>query len=142
MLVSVNERAAGAFYARLFGLSLNEWRTLALLGEHGDLSVKDLARLTDMDKSGASRVAAALCARGYITREANAEDGRSILLRLSSAGRKAYVRIHPVSAARQERLLQCLSPTELKRFDETLTKLTRQARRMLEEERGPQSKKA
>lgn len=134
-LVSVNERAASALYGRLFDLGLNEWRVLAILAERGRLTAKQLAKLTDLDKSRVSRVVAALAARGYLLREANAEDGRSVLLRASPAGLQACQRILPVSQARQERLLSCLSALELRRFDEALAKLEAQTRRMYEDER-------
>ena len=76
-------RGAEMRYRREFGVSLWEWRTVALLGGAAEpQSLNELARAAGMDKSQMSRVVAGLAAKKIVVRETDANDARGI--RLSS----------------------------------------------------------
>src|SRR5204863_5133740 len=84
-------RGAELRYRREFGVSLWEWRTIALLGGATEpLSLNHLAHAAGIDKSQMSRVVSALANRKLVVRDANADDGRGVHLTLSKAGRKLY----------------------------------------------------
>src|SRR5690349_13523624 len=65
-LAGALSRGAALRYRREFGVSLVEWRTIALLGGHAPLALKDLARQAGLDKSLVSRTVSALAARGLV----------------------------------------------------------------------------
>src|SRR5262245_46915602 len=75
-------RGAAMRYRREFGVSLWEWRTIALLGAEAPQSLNALARAAGLDKSQMSRVVAGLIERGIVSRDADERDGRGVQLSL------------------------------------------------------------
>src|SRR5688572_33081219 len=64
MVANLLSRGAELRYRREFGVSLWEWRTIALLGASGEaLSLGHLARSAGIDKSQMSRVVSGLAKR-------------------------------------------------------------------------------
>ena len=49
-LANVLRRSSTLVYGRRFGLSQVEWRIVALVGEHGPISLNPLAELMGLDK--------------------------------------------------------------------------------------------
>ncbi len=63
VVANLLSRGAELRYRREFGVSLWEWRTVALLGgAHGAQSLNELARAAGIDKSQMSRVVSGLAA--------------------------------------------------------------------------------
>jgi len=130
-------RGAELRYRREFGVSLWEWRTIALLGAaDGALSLGDLAHAAGIDKSQMSRVVSGLAKRRIVLREAHPGDGRGIRLTLTKAGRKVYDGLIRAAAQRDSLLRNCLSATERNVFERALTKLAGQARELIAAEKG------
>src|SRR5215469_8063860 len=73
-------------YSEAFGLSIPEWRVLAIVGRFGTLSPTAVGEWTAMDKVKVSRAAASLVARGMLRQAHDPEDGRGRLLRLTRKG--------------------------------------------------------
>ena len=91
MVANLLSRGAELRYRREFGVSLWEWRTIALLGATDEpQSLGHLARAAGIDKSQMSRVVSGLTRRKLVMRDTNDEDGRGVHLRLSKSGRKLY----------------------------------------------------
>ena len=68
-------RGAELRYRREFGVSLWEWRTIALLGgAAGPLSLNHLAHAAGIHKSQMSRVVSGLAKRKLVVRDANSQD--------------------------------------------------------------------
>jgi DNA-binding MarR family transcriptional regulator len=88
-------RAFAAQYEQEFGISIPEWRAIAVLGAFAPLSSNEICERTAMDKAKVSRAVATLLKRGLIEREAHETDQRLIQLTLSKAGRKIYEAIIP-----------------------------------------------
>lgn len=97
-------------YRRDFGISIPEWRVLAHLNQEGAVSVRDIQLRVDMDKSKVSRAASRLEASGYVTKLANASDGRLVSLSLSPEGQALMDRLVPVALAYQAALSRRLGP--------------------------------
>src|SRR5438105_9047674 len=96
-------RGAELRYRREFGVSLWEWRSIALLGAAAKpQSLNELARAAGVDKSQMSRVVSGLAERGVVLRAADAVDGRGVRLALSKAGRKLYQGLIRAAAERDE----------------------------------------
>jgi DNA-binding MarR family transcriptional regulator len=116
-------------YRREFGVSLWEWRSIALLGGAREaLSLNALARAAGIDKSQMSRVVSGLTARKLVLRQSDAADGRGVRLTLSAAGRKLYLGLIRAAAQRNDAFLGCLSARERTAFDGALDKLAARAK--------------
>jgi DNA-binding MarR family transcriptional regulator len=130
-------RGAELRYRREFGVSLWEWRTIALLGAADDpQSLGHLAHAAGIDKSQMSRVVSGLAKRRIVLREAHPGDGRGVRLTLSKAGRRVYQGLIRAASERDETFRNCLSATEKNVFERALTKLAGQARELIQHEKA------
>jgi DNA-binding MarR family transcriptional regulator len=130
-------RGAELRYRREFGVSLWEWRTVALLGAAaGPLSLGELAHSAGVDKSQMSRTVAGLSRRGIVLRADDKRDARGVRLRLSARGRRLYEGLIGAAAERNAALLACLGARERECLERALEKLAAQARRLIEDEKA------
>jgi DNA-binding MarR family transcriptional regulator len=129
-------RGAELRYRREFGVSLWEWRTVALLGGEEPQSLGHLARAAGIDKSQMSRVVSGLAKRKLVARDANDADGRGVHLRLSKAGRKLYEGLIGAAAERDAAFRRCLTSAEKAVFEKALSKLASRARQFIEQEKA------
>ena len=108
-------RGAELRYRRQFGVSLWEWRTVALLGAAEEpMSLGELARAAGIHKSQMSRVVSGLAKRRLVLCEG--------LIR--------------AAAQRDHAFRSCLSAAENDVFERVLAKLAGQARELIQTERG------
>ena len=103
-------------YRSLFGLSIPEWRLIAVVAETGGLNQGAIGRRTRMDKVTVSRAAIALVERGLMAREGKPGDRRSHLLRLTGAGEELYRAIAPKALDLERRIFESFSAKELDGF--------------------------
>ena len=103
-------------YRQRFGLSVPEWRVMAVLGDAGPLTQRDLTRLTLMDKVAVNRACKVLEERGLAARQPNAQDGRSHLLELTAAGREMHGQIMPLALEMERRLFANFTDEEVDTF--------------------------
>jgi DNA-binding MarR family transcriptional regulator len=130
-------RGAEMRYRRDFGVSLWEWRTVALLGGAAlPLSLQELARAAGVDKSQMSRVVSGLARRRLVRRGADTQDGRGVRLTLSRSGLKLYEGLIHAAAERNAAFLGCLSARELATLEAAMAKLAREARAMIQREQS------
>jgi DNA-binding MarR family transcriptional regulator len=120
---------------QLFQLDAREWRILGLLGSQSPVSLQALANEVGIDKSQASRIVTGLIARDLLQRNAHDEDGRSIHLSLTRAGKLLYKKAFPKAVQRNQVLLSVLSAKDQQLFEQSLDKLSRQAADMLAQAR-------
>lgn len=99
-------------YRKRFGLKTTEWRIMAVLGDSGAHTQRELCRLTLMDKVPVNRACRTLEDRGLATRAPNERDGRSHLLDLTAEGRHVHARIMPLAEAIETELFGVLSAGE------------------------------
>ena len=136
VVANLLSRGAEMRYRREHGVSLWEWRTVALLGADSPQSLNDLARAAGVDKGQMSRVVSGLAERGLISRDADSRDARAVRLSLSPAGRKLYKGLIRTALERDEAFLGCLNVQERKVLDTALEKLAREARKFIEAEKS------
>jgi DNA-binding MarR family transcriptional regulator len=134
-LANVLRRSSTLVYGRRFGLSQVEWRIVALVGEHGPVSLNALAELMGLDKGQTSRGVSALVARRLVLREYRRE-GRGIRITLSARGALMYDDLMTSALERNRVLLHGMSAAEKSEFFEILDRLTRLARTVLEQEQN------
>lgn len=103
-------------YRRRFALKTTEWRVMAVLGDSGPLTQRDLCQLTLMDKVPVNRACRTLEERGLAARTPNERDGRSHLLELTTEGRAVHGRIMPLAEAIEEELFGVLGTDERASF--------------------------
>ena len=103
-------------YEALFGLSIPEWRIVAVVAEQDGITQQGVCIATRMDKVTVSRATIALADRGLIIREPNRADRRSRLLALSEAGRRLYADVAPKAIEFEERIFSIFPADELDRF--------------------------
>ena len=129
-------RGAEMRYRREFGVSLWEWRTVALLGGAGEpQSLNDLARAAGMDKGQMSRVVSGLTRRRIVFRQTDASDGRGIQLSLTSLGKTLYQKLIRAAAERNDAFLGCLTAQERKCLEQAMSKLAHEARSFIQSEK-------
>ncbi len=103
-------------YKVQFGLSVPEWRVMAVLGDHEPLTQRELTGMTLMDKVAVNRACKVLEERGLIARSPNAQDGRSHLLELTGDGRAMHGQIMPLAVNMTQRIMGVLSEDEQRQF--------------------------
>lgn len=121
----VSERIADAYRA-MFGLSVPEWRVIAVLAEADGLSQAAISERTRMDKVSVSRAARALEGRGLVARPANRTDGRARVLSLTQAGEALYALVVPRAKAMEAEILAGLDAAEVALLAALLTRIEAQ----------------
>ena len=111
----VSDRIARA-YAALFGLTIPEWRLVAVIAEVEAITQAEIGERTRMDKVTVSRAAIALVERGLLARAPNASDKRSHHLSLTVAGRDLYASIAPKALELEGKIFARFSRAELDAF--------------------------
>ncbi|AKS42692.1 MarR family winged helix-turn-helix transcriptional regulator [Wenzhouxiangella marina] len=115
-------------YAERFGLSVTEWRVIAILGRFPGISATEVTERSAMDKVAVSRAVRRLIDQGRIRRQANAEDRRAKHLFLSDQGQSVFDAIAPAALAYEEELLGVLSASERRQLDALLDRLLEASR--------------
>jgi DNA-binding MarR family transcriptional regulator len=137
VVANLLSRGAELRYRREFGVSLWEWRTIALLGASDEpLSLGHLARAAGIDKSQMSRVVSGLARRRVVLRSTDPGDGRGIRLSLSTSGKRLYEGLIRAAGERDAVFRNCLSKGEKEAFERVLAKLAGRARALIEAERA------
>ncbi|HEY4366869.1 MAG TPA: MarR family winged helix-turn-helix transcriptional regulator [Steroidobacteraceae bacterium] len=115
-------------YEREFGLSIPQWRVVAVLARYPDLSAIEVAERTAMDKVAVSRAVQGLLAAGRVLRRQARDDRRKSVLRLSAKGHAVYMRVAPLALNYEKQLLKTLSGSERRILDRLISRLLERAR--------------
>jgi DNA-binding MarR family transcriptional regulator len=130
VLTNIVSMSIAEAYEREFGLSIPQWRVIAVLARYPDLSAIEVAERTAMDKVAVSRAVQGLLARRRLLRTYDSGDRRRTRLRLSTAGQSVYTRVAPLALSYEKKLLGALSPTDRRALDRLLGRLVERARRL------------
>jgi DNA-binding MarR family transcriptional regulator len=123
VLASRVSNELASVYAERFGLSIAEWRVIAHLAHNHEVSVRDIQRRVDMDKSKVSRAAAHLEETGLIKKRVNAQDRRLIKLALTRKGEQTFEQIVPLALSYETEFLGTLTRTEAASFRSMVDRL-------------------
>ena len=115
-------------YEKRFGLSIPEWRVIAILGRFPGLSAVEVADRTMMDKVAVSRAVTKLIKNGRIDRQFADADRRRSILNLSEEGLQVHNEVAPLALAFEEDLLQGISEDNYEQFNVVLERLLAKAR--------------
>ncbi len=105
------------------GITLTQWRVIALVGSAGETRLSTIARETALDKGLLSRSLKTLMADGVVLGTTDEHDHRVQILTLTDKGQAIFAKTLPVTRARQTRLRAGLSEEELRVFREVLDKI-------------------
>lgn len=120
-------RAIERLYRRRFGISVPEWRVIAVLGDSAPVSSGAIAERTAMGKAKVGRAVHRLVLKRLVVRSTHREDARQHLLTLSAKGHDVYARISRLALAPESELKSDLSATELATLERALAKLEARA---------------
>jgi DNA-binding MarR family transcriptional regulator len=115
-------------YEKRFGVSIPEWRVIAVLGRYPGLSAVEVADRTLMDKVAVSRAVTKLIKNGRIDREFADADRRRSILNLSEEGMKVHNEIAPLALEFEQQLVQDISEDDYEKFNSVLEQLLDKAR--------------
>lgn len=117
-------------YEREFGLTIPEWRVLAVLARYPELSAIEVAERTAMDKVAVSRAVSRLLARRRLSRAYDKSDQRRSILKLSALGESVYRQVAPLALRYEEELLDALSDSDRRALDRLMSRLMERALQM------------
>jgi DNA-binding MarR family transcriptional regulator len=109
-----------------FGLTKMEWRVLATIGYHCEISARDICQFTHLDKMQVSRAINKLIKSDFLSQQTSEQDRRKNLLNLTAKGNELYQKIIPLVKNQEQRLLEGLSVQEREQLKELTVKLSAQ----------------
>ena len=125
--LSILDKAVSETIARLyrdkFQLSRHEWRVLAVLGCHDEMSAKAISAYTSMEKMQISRAISRMREAQLVQQSAHSGDRRYINLSLTRKGRSVYQQIAPLVMAEEQRILSVFSAAERQQLATLMNKL-------------------
>jgi DNA-binding MarR family transcriptional regulator len=124
VLANVLSSAIAAAYEDRFGLSIPEWRVIAVLTRYPGLSAREVAAQTRMDAVAVSRAVNRLLKAGRLRRAVAADDRRRSVLHVSGAGAAVYREVAPLALEYERALLAALNPEARAALDLVLCQLT------------------
>ncbi|NIL95349.1 MAG: MarR family transcriptional regulator [Woeseiaceae bacterium] len=117
-------------YEKRFGVSIPEWRVIAILGRYPGLSAVEVAERTLMDKVAVSRAVTKLIKNGRIDRQFADADRRRSILNLSEEGWNVHNEIAPLALAFEQELVEDISVEDYNKFNAILEQLLEKARQL------------
>ena len=118
-----------ASFGKRFHFNLTDWRMLLTLAEAPGSSAQQLADYAGLDKMTVSNAVRNLEAQGRLVREGNEADRRMRHLYLTKEGWAVYNAVGRAALAREAELFKALTPSELRRFQALLLKVSTEARK-------------
>ncbi|MFT5501730.1 MAG: DNA-binding MarR family transcriptional regulator [Woeseiaceae bacterium] len=115
-------------YDKRFGLTIPEWRVIAIVGRFPGLSAVEVAERTMMDKVAVSRAVTKLIKSGRIDREFADADRRRSILNLSDQGQQVHDEVAPLALKMEDDLLHGLSADEIHTLNGVIERLLARAR--------------
>lgn len=134
MLELLLSRAVGAVYSDRFGLNTDQWRVLAAVAVWGPIEANQISRRATVDKAAISRAVRALLNKDLLVRSPHEQDGRRMLLELTSKGRRTFAAVIQRIAMIQGRLFDGSDRREIRTFFRMLLGLESKLREMQEEQ--------
>jgi DNA-binding MarR family transcriptional regulator len=138
VLANVTSSAIAAAYEERFGLTIPEWRVIAVLMRHPGLSAREVAAKSRMDAVAVSRAVNRLLRAGRLRRAVATDDRRRSILQVSAAGAAVYRGVAPLALEFERSLLDTLSNAERTALDRLLDVLTQRAEILSVELRAPE----
>jgi DNA-binding MarR family transcriptional regulator len=127
VLANVTSTAIAAAYEDRFGLTIPEWRVIAVLTRFPGMSAREVAEKARMDAVAVSRAVNRLLRAGRLRRAVAADDRRRSVLQVSAAGAAVYRDVAPLALEFERSLLESLAPADRAVLERVLGVLTEKA---------------
>jgi DNA-binding MarR family transcriptional regulator len=134
VLANTMSVAIATAYAERFGLSIPEWRVMAVLAQQPGLSAAQVATRTAMDKVAVSRAVASLERARRVERTQATSDRRRSQLQLTPKGAAVYREVVPFALAYEDAVLRGLPARARQKLDVLLDDLLERARTLRAEQ--------
>lgn len=123
VLANTVSRELAGLYAERFGITIPQWRIIAVLGQHENVNADFVGGRTAMDRVTVSRGIAGLVGKKLVLRRSSPSDRRCAMLRLTAGGRRVYAEIVPLARDYETRLLAGLSSAARRHLAQALSAL-------------------
>jgi DNA-binding MarR family transcriptional regulator len=123
-------------YRGRYGLSIWQWRVIALLGASGKRTAQQIADQAAMDKMTVSRAVADLLKRDLVHRQPSSTDRRAQILRLSPEGQRIHDEIAPLAKEQETILLSGMSADEIEQLFFLLQRLEARSLEISQQDEG------
>jgi DNA-binding MarR family transcriptional regulator len=130
-LATLLRRSANVVYRRELSLTEVEWRILAMVGDHGPLTLSALVDIVGLDKGQLSRNVTALVKRRLLTRAPAPHEGREVHIAFTPTGKATFDRQMILALERNRELVAGLDRGELASLQSALDRLLANAKIML-----------
>lgn len=131
LLTNTVSQGIAAAYRDRYGISVTEWRILAVLGQFPGLTASEVMERTAMDKVSVSRAVKAMMEKGLLTRTTDIEDRRRRQLTLTEGkGQNVLEEIIPKARVFEKRLVEALDLSEIEFLNAIIEKLQNQAEKI------------
>jgi len=130
-LADVVSHSVATVYESRLGISRDDWRVLVAVNQARHMRATDIAQHTALDKMQVSRAIARLEKKGFLSRTADTDDKRQQILAVTPAGQAAYREVSPLMMARNDYLLQDLTPAEREVLQRYLEQVLNRAQQLV-----------
>ena len=127
VLANTVSQGIAASYLERFGISVTEWRVIAVLGGSPGVTASDVMTRTAMEKVPVSRAVKALVEKSLLQRKTDNQDRRCRRLQLTPQGQAVFNDIIPRAQAYETALLEALSKKEIESLNALLDTLKKRA---------------
>lgn len=110
-----------------FDITVEQWSVLCRLWEQDGITQKELAARAVKDQPTITRILDCLDRKGMVRREANVEDRRSFLIRITPEGAEMADKLIPIEVQTIKEIMNGLSQERIDAFRETLLQLENNA---------------
>ena len=133
VMSTLHTRALADMHTRKFGLSVNCWWVMAVIGRFPGSSASSVAGHTTLEPDKVTRATDTLVKKGFVIRRRDRDDRRRVVLSLSAKGQKVFDAIEQVRRAMEGAYLGALTNDELDAFYLCLDKLEQRGKQLFSE---------
>jgi DNA-binding MarR family transcriptional regulator len=113
------------------GINLTRWRILAVLAMGEGITINEIIDRAMMQQSALSRAVTSMVREGYVRRIVRRDDARCAALYLTERGRELFDTLNAVVRRREKRLLEAMSPREVRDAFAVIRRLSRNMERCM-----------
>jgi len=105
-----------------YGVSADQWSVISKVVKHKGITQKQLSEMTYKDQGNLTRMIDKLVDRGYILRDADENDRRSVKLLATHSSKQLVEKVFSIEQEYNDKLLKGFSQEDKESFTELLNK--------------------
>lgn len=109
-------KARAVHLGRQNGIAHSQWFVLKIIEHYKNRSIKDIAEMLGISSSAATQLVDGLVRRGYVVRQDDPKDRRSVRLELSPKGKKHVTATNEKRITEMAGLFDALTDSELEEY--------------------------